>query len=76
MTTSLSYRNFTFNAILDIKQGADLFSMTNLFAVIRGSHKTTLEGRQEWIHSEEERLAANKTAIEWKEMGNVRGYVR
>lgn len=75
MSTSLSYKNFTFNAILDIKQGADLFSMTNLFAVIRGSHNTTLEGRQEWIHSEEERLAANKTVIEWKEMGNVRGYV-
>lgn len=75
LTTTLSYKNFTFNAILDMKQGADLFSMTNLFAVLRGSHEITLEGRQEWIHSEEERQAANKTAVEWKEMGNVSGYV-
>lgn len=75
LTTTLSYKNFTFNAILDIKQGADLFSMTNLFAVLRGSHEITLEGRQEWIHSEEQRMAANKTPAEWRELGMVQGYV-
>lgn len=75
LTTTLSYKNFTFNAILDIKQGADLFSMTNLFAVLRGSHEMTLDGRQEWIHSEEERQAAGKTPAEWTESGSVKGYV-
>ncbi|RAJ10912.1 TonB-linked SusC/RagA family outer membrane protein [Chitinophaga skermanii] len=75
LNTSLSYKNFTLNTILDIKQGADLYSMTNLFAVIRGSHISTTEGRNEWMKSEEARLAANKTPQEWEAMGQVKGYV-
>lgn len=72
---SFSYKNFTLNATIDIKVGADLFSMTNLYAVLRGSDISTLEGRQEWIRSEELRNAAGKTIQEWEAMGNVAGYV-
>jgi TonB-linked SusC/RagA family outer membrane protein len=75
LTTTLSYKNFTLNTVLDIKQGADIFSMTNLFAVLRGSQQSTLEGRQEWIKSEEERQAAHKTLDEWITMGKTQGYV-
>jgi len=49
--------------------------MTNLFAAVRGSLNTTLEGREEWIKSEEERLTAGKTFAQWTADGKVRGYV-
>ena len=75
IVNSLSYKNFTFNGTIDIKMGADLFSMTNLYAKLRGSDISTLEGRKEWIGSEETRTAAGKTIQEWDAMGMVKGYV-
>jgi TonB-linked SusC/RagA family outer membrane protein len=75
LTNTFRYKNISLTAVIDIKTGADLFSMTNLFAVTRGQHKMTLAGRKEWIQSEEERLAANKTADEWLASGKAQGYV-
>jgi hypothetical protein len=75
IVNSFSYKNFTFNGTIDIKMGADLFSMTNLYAKLRGSDISTLEGRKEWISSEESRTAAGKTIQEWETMGMVKGYV-
>jgi TonB-linked SusC/RagA family outer membrane protein len=71
----LTYKNFSLNAAFDIKYGADIFSMTDLFSVVRGSSVKTLPGREEWIASEQERLAAKKTPAEWQAAGNVKGYV-
>lgn len=71
---SLSYKNFTFNGTIDIKMGADLFSMTNMYSVLRGSDESTLEGRQEWIKSEEQRISEGKTILEWEASGNIRGF--
>lgn len=70
-----SYKNFSLNAALDVKWGGDIFSMTDLFAVTRGSSAITLPGRDEWIESEKERIAAGKTFAEWRAEGKVRGYV-
>jgi TonB-dependent receptor-like protein len=75
INNSFRYKSFTLNAIIDIKQGADLFSMTNLFAVIRGQQDITLAGRKEWVKSEEDRQAAGKTLAEWTASGNISGYV-
>lgn len=75
VVNTFRYKNFSLNAVIDFKQGADLFSMTNLFAVIRGLDKSTLEGRKEWIASEEQRQAAGMTAEEWLASGNMKGYV-
>jgi len=75
VTSRISYRNFSLNASFDVKYGADLFSMTNLFMHARGSATATLAGRDEWILSEENRLAAKKTAAEWAAEGKVRGFV-
>ena len=75
LTNTFRYKNLSLTAVIDVKTGADLFSMTNLFAVTRGQHKMTLAGRQEWIQSEEARLAANKTLDEWIASGNAKGYV-
>lgn len=75
ISNTLRYKSFSLNAIIDIKQGADLFSMTNLFAVIRGQQDITLAGRKEWIQSEEERQAAGETIAQWTTEGKVKGYV-
>jgi TonB-linked SusC/RagA family outer membrane protein len=72
---SFGYKNFTLNATIDIKMGADLFSMTNMYAVLRGSDISTLEGRQAFISSEEKRIAAGKTNAEWIASGQAQGYV-
>ena len=75
INNTLRYKSFSLNAIIDVKQGADLFSMTNLFAVIRGQQDITLGGRKEWIQSEEERQAAGETIAQWTNEGKVKGYV-
>ncbi|WP_185937031.1 SusC/RagA family TonB-linked outer membrane protein [Chitinophaga polysaccharea] len=75
VVSRLNYKNFSLNAAFDVKYGADIFSMTDLFSVVRGSSVKTLPGREEWIQSEQERLAAKKSLGEWQAMGKVRGYV-
>jgi len=75
LTNTFRYKNISLTAVIDVKTGADLFSMTNLFAVTRGQHKMTLAGRKEWIQSEEERQAAGKTLEEWLTSGNAKGYI-
>jgi TonB-linked SusC/RagA family outer membrane protein len=72
---SFRYKNFSLSAVIDVKTGADLFSMTNLFALVRGQSKQTLAGRQEWIKSEEQRQAAGQTLEQWIASGNATGYV-
>ncbi|RYY34456.1 MAG: SusC/RagA family TonB-linked outer membrane protein [Sphingobacteriaceae bacterium] len=74
-SSTINYKAFTLTTLIDVKVGADLFSMTNLFATIRGSMASTLEGRAEWIKSEEDRQAGGYTFDQWNAMGNVRGYV-
>ena len=74
-TSRVSYRNFSLNTAIDVKYGADIFSMTNLFMHARGSALATLEGRAEWILSEEQRMGEKKTAAQWQAEGRVRGYV-
>ncbi|MEJ2884715.1 SusC/RagA family TonB-linked outer membrane protein [Pedobacter sp. GR22-6] len=74
-TSRVSYKNFSLNAAVDVKYGADLFSMTNLFMHSRGSAIATLEGRAEWISSEEQRISEKKTAAQWQTEGRVRGFV-
>jgi len=75
ITSHFSYGNLSLNAVFDVKYGADLFSMTNLFSMIGGSSLNTVAGRDEWILSEENRLAAKKTAAEWQAAGLTRGFV-
>ncbi|MDQ0104928.1 TonB-linked SusC/RagA family outer membrane protein [Chitinophaga terrae (ex Kim and Jung 2007)] len=75
LSSRFNYKNFSLNANFDVKYGADIFSMTDLFSVVRGSSVKTLPGREEWIQSEQDRLAQKKTPEEWRAAGMVRGYV-
>ena len=58
VTTTLSYKNLSLNAIFDVKVGADLYSMSERAAYESGKAKATLQGRDEWYRSEEQREAA------------------
>ena len=72
ISTNLKYKNFSLSAIIDVKVGADLFSMTARSYYNTGKSEATLEGRDEWYRSEEQRLEAGKTEVEWQATG---GYV-
>jgi outer membrane receptor protein involved in Fe transport len=74
-TNTFHYKDFSFNAVVDIKMGADLFSMTNMYSILRGSDISTLQGRQEWIKSEEQRIGEGKTLLEWDAEGKTKGFV-
>ena len=71
VTTTLSYKNLSLNAIFDVKVGADLYSMSERAAYESGKAKATLQGRDEWYRSEEQREAAGiaKGAANWKPTG-------
>jgi TonB-linked SusC/RagA family outer membrane protein len=69
LSSTFNYKGIYFTALFDVKWGADLFSMTNMIAHSNGSDKNTLEGRDGWIRSEEERQAADKTSAEWTPTG-------
>ncbi|HEY3403122.1 MAG TPA: SusC/RagA family TonB-linked outer membrane protein [Ohtaekwangia sp.] len=72
ITNAFTYKNITLSALVDIKVGADIYSMSNALAYSNGTAKETLEGRDAWYASEEARLAAGATEAEWVPTG---GYV-
>ncbi len=75
MYTTFTYKNFRLSASFDVKVGADLFSMSMRSAYQTGKASQTLEGRDEWYHSEEARYAAGQTIEQWRASGNARGYI-
>lgn len=72
ISTSLNYRNFTLSTIIDVKVGADLYSMTAVKLARVGKSNFTLEGRDAWYESEEKRLQAGVNAAIWTPTG---GYI-
>lgn len=65
LSSVLAYKGVSLSFLFDVKWGADVYSMSNMFAHINGTSKNTLEGRQGWYDSEEQRKAAGKTPQEW-----------
>jgi TonB-linked SusC/RagA family outer membrane protein len=71
ITTTLTYKNLSLNAIFDVKVGADLYSMSARASYESGKAKETLAGREEWYKSEEQRQEAGiaKGSASWKPTG-------
>ncbi len=69
MYNRFGYKNFSIHAIIDIKAGADMFSMTDQSNFRWGRSIHTLEGRDGWYASEEKRIAAGKLPSEWTATG-------
>ncbi|MGX8696689.1 MAG: SusC/RagA family TonB-linked outer membrane protein, partial [Prevotella sp.] len=73
--STFSYKNFRLSAGFDVKAGADLFSMSMRSAFSTGKAMETLEGREEWYRSEENRKAAGMSIDEWRAAGKCEGLV-
>ncbi len=71
-SNALSYKNLSISILLDMKWGADLYSMSAMQAHTNGTSKNTLEGRKEWYESEELRLSQNISVADWIPTG---GYI-
>lgn len=71
LVTTLAYKNLSLSAVFDVKVGADLYSMSARSAYESGKSLATLEGREEWYRSEEQRKAAGlpKGSPDWKPTG-------
>lgn len=65
ITNRFSYKRISLTILLDIKQGGNIYSMTNLLAYASGLQKGTLEGREGWARSEQERVAVGAPPNEW-----------
>ncbi|SFF01144.1 TonB-linked outer membrane protein, SusC/RagA family [Chitinophaga sp. CF118] len=71
ITNRFSYKNLALSVLVDIKQGGSIFSMTNLLAYATGQQKGTLEGREEWVRSEQERMASGTDETTWVPTGGL-----
>ncbi|HEX3009728.1 MAG TPA: TonB-dependent receptor, partial [Bacteroidales bacterium] len=65
--------SFSLRSLFDVKWGAKIFSMSDMFYHTNGNSKETLEGRDEWYTSEERRMAAGKTTAQWTPTGGFVG---
>ena len=73
--STFTYKNFRLAAGFDVKVGADLFSMSMRSAYATGKAEGTLEGRDAWYQSEEDRKQANMTIEEWRAAGKCQGLI-
>lgn len=72
ITNTLAYKGFKLRALVQVKYGADILSMTNQRLYQYGTHIGTLEGREGWAQSEREREDAGVAPGDWPATG---GYV-
>ena len=71
ISTAFHYKNISLSALFDVKVGADLYSMSARAAYESGKSMATLQGREEWYKSEEQRQAAGipKGSANWTPTG-------
>lgn len=73
---SVSYKGFEFKAVLDIRVGGDIFSMSNMTMYLQGAHPATVAGRDSWNQYSKERRAAEDAGQNPDNVPqNGRGYV-
>jgi TonB-linked SusC/RagA family outer membrane protein len=65
LSTNFAYKNIALGALFDVKVGADLFSMSARASYEAGKAMETLEGREGWYRSEEQRQAAGISTGNW-----------
>lgn len=72
ISNRFTYKNWSFSSLIDVKIGADLYSMTARSDYMTGKTKETLEGRDGWLISEEQRQALGIDQGNWEATG---GYI-
>ncbi|PWV46169.1 SusC/RagA family TonB-linked outer membrane protein [Chitinophaga sp. S165] len=71
ITNQFSYKRLSLTVLVDVKYGGNIYSMTNLLAYEKGNQKGTLEGREGWARSEQERIRAGRTPEQWTATGGL-----
>lgn len=71
LTTTLTYKSLSLSALFDVKVGADLYSMSARATYESGKAPQTLDGREAWYKSEEDRKEAGIAVgpSNWKATG-------
>ncbi|XMO85805.1 SusC/RagA family TonB-linked outer membrane protein [Algibacter sp. AS12] len=69
VTNTFQYKGFKIRALVQVKSGADILSMTNQKLYQQGAHIGTIEGRDEWAQSESEREDAGALSSNWVATG-------
>ena len=71
LTNTISYKGLTLGALIDMRWGGEIHSMTNLAGYSSGTHEETLNGRDGWIASEAAREAAGVEPVDWTATGGI-----
>jgi TonB-linked SusC/RagA family outer membrane protein len=66
-----TWKRLSLTMLVDVKHGGKIFSMTNLLASANGLQKSTVEGREGWIRSENDRVAAGMNEVDWVPNGGL-----
>lgn len=70
LSPSVSYKSWSLQCLFDLKMGGDLYSATNMYGMgYSGNYVQTLEGREEWYASENEREALGISTEDWTPTG-------
>lgn len=71
LNTTLRWRNIAISSVFDVKWGGDLYSMSARASYESGKALGTLEGRDAWYASEEQRMALGfpKGSADWTPTG-------
>jgi TonB-linked SusC/RagA family outer membrane protein len=70
INNSFEYRNFSMGFLIDIRVGGQFYSASNMYAHgYSGTVVQTLEGREEWYQSEQDRIAAGVSPEDWVATG-------
>ena len=76
LTNSFQYKGLELRAVVDIRRGGSLFSMTNMMMYDNGSHLATAAGRDSWNEYNKERRAAEDAGIDPETvLQNGRGFI-
>jgi len=70
---NIRWRRINAGVLFDGRFGAQIYSMSDMLAHANGNAMRTLEGREGWNDSEEQRMAANVSLAEWTPTGGKVG---
>ncbi|MFY0713492.1 SusC/RagA family TonB-linked outer membrane protein [Seonamhaeicola sp. NFXS20] len=74
ITNTIQYKGFKLRALIQVKSGADILSMTNQKLYQQGAHIGTVEGRDDWAQSEAAREDAGVLSSDWVATGGYLAY--
>ena len=66
---TFQWKSLSASVLFDMKFGAEVYSQSASLAAYHGTSEMTLEGREEWYESEDQRVSQNISSQVWKPTG-------